>query len=49
MAEIKWKTKEEIDDDIAQAEREAMLPTPEERIAMLEEVIIFMTMEGLGG
>lgn len=49
MAEIKWKSKEEIDEAIAQAELEAMLPTPEERIAMLEEVVIFLTMEGLEG
>ena len=45
MAEIKWTSQEEINKEKEEQEKLALLPTDEERIQMLEDALIFLTME----
>jgi len=49
MAQMKWKSKEEIEaDKLAQEEeqrKQEQTPTKEERIKMLEQAIMFLAME----
>ncbi|TWK08588.1 hypothetical protein CHCC20442_4301 [Bacillus licheniformis] len=40
MAEIKWKSQEEIDKEKEEQKKKEQLPTPEERIAQLESTIL---------
>lgn len=49
MAKMRWKSKEELEEELRQQEierkRQEQTPSPEERIEMLEQAILFLSME----
>lgn len=47
MAEMKWKSQEEIDKEREEEERKKQLPTEKERLEFLEQTVIEMMIENM--